>query len=75
MNDFKNVGSINIGLGFNAELEELAHKIDVHRDKLPGWPSEKLTVIAEHSSNLYELVPDQIMDQVRPSCHAQCNLA
>ena len=42
----------------------LAHKIDVSRERLPGWPSDKLTVLTEHSSVLYDIVPDQLMEQV-----------
>lgn len=57
-----------------AELEELAHKVDISREKVPSWPLDKLTVLAEHSSVIYDLMPDQLIEQVgmRPRRCSAC---
>ena len=38
--------------------------MEVGREKLASWPSEKLAVYAEHSSLFYDVMTDQIVDQV-----------
>ncbi|KAK9811206.1 hypothetical protein WJX73_010422 [Symbiochloris irregularis] len=48
----------------NKELEELTKKIEVGRDRIPSWPSDKLSVLAEHSSTLYDLLSHDLIDQV-----------
>ena len=39
--------------------------MEVGREKLASWPSEKLAVHAEHSSLFFDIMTDQIVDQVR----------
>ncbi len=34
------------------------------RDKIPGWPHDKLTVLAEQSSVFYDLMTPELLEQV-----------
>lgn len=44
------------------DLEDLTHRVDVGRDRLAAWPGDKLVAYAEHSSLLYDLMVDQVVD-------------
>jgi hypothetical protein len=46
-------------------VRKLTHKLDVGRDKISSWPSDKLVVNSEHSSLFYDIMTDQFVDQVR----------
>ena len=34
------------------------------RDKIPNWPHDKLTVLAEQSSVFYDLMTPELLEQV-----------
>ena len=40
--------------------------MEVGKDKLPSWPSDKLMVYAEHSSLFYDTMTDRVVEQVKP---------
>lgn len=48
----------------DSDLAVYSHTIDVSSDRLPRWPSDRLVVMAEHSSLLYDTMTDSMMDQV-----------
>lgn len=55
-------------LGAEKDLELFTKKVEVPKDRVAGWPGPKaLTVLAEHSSLLYDLMTDAMVSQVRPS--------
>ena len=47
-----------------AEVRKLARKMEVSRDRIASWPSDKLVIYAEHSSVFYDLMPEHIQEQV-----------
>ena len=49
---------------WRAEVAGLARKIEVARDRLPAWPSDKLMVLSESPSAFYDLMPPQLVEQV-----------
>ena len=49
---------------WRAEVAGLARKVEVAKDRLPTWPSDKLTVLAESPSAFYDLMPPQLIEQV-----------
>lgn len=49
------------------DVRNLAHKMEINRDKLPAWPSDRLLVYAEHSSLFYDIMTDQMADQAWPN--------
>ena len=53
------------------DIETFARRLDVTRDRIATWPSDSLVVFAEHPSLFYDLMTDQLLDQVR----AQLNRA
>lgn len=38
--------------------------MEVTRDKIPNWPHDKLTVLAEQSSVFYDLMTPELVEQV-----------
>ncbi|CAL5221103.1 g3236 [Coccomyxa viridis] len=46
------------------DLKLYTRKVDVTRDKIPGWPHDKLTVLAEQSSVFYDLMTPELLEQV-----------
>lgn len=51
----------------HADVKTFCRKVEVAKDRIPGWPSERLTVLAEHSSTFYDLMSDSVVEQVRQS--------
>ena len=47
------------------DVEKMAPRMDVARDRIAAWPSDQLVVFAEHPSLFYDLMTEQLMDQVR----------
>mmetsp|Transcript_18698 Transcript_18698/g.56548 ORF Transcript_18698/g.56548 Transcript_18698/m.56548 type:complete len:448 (+) Transcript_18698:187-1530(+) len=47
-----------------SDLAAFTHTIDVARDRLHRWPSDRLVVLAEHSSLLYDVMTEPMMEQV-----------
>ena len=47
-----------------ADVRKLARKMEVSRDRIASWPSDKLVIHAEHSSVFYDLMPEHIQEQV-----------
>ncbi len=47
------------------DIETFARRVDVTRDRIATWPSDSLAVFAEHPSIFYDLMTDQLLDQVR----------
>jgi hypothetical protein len=47
-----------------ADVKAFTRKVEVAKDRIPSWPHESLTVLAEHSSVFYDLMTDAMMDQV-----------
>lgn len=50
--------------GGEDDVRKLTHKLDVGRDKISSWPSDKLVVNSEHSSLFYDIMTDQFVDQI-----------
>ena len=48
-----------------SDLATFARTVEVAQDRLPGWPADRLVVLAEHSSLLYDTVTESIMEKVR----------
>ena len=46
-------------------MKTFCRKVEVAKDRIPGWPSERLIVLAEHSSIFYDLMSDSVVEQVR----------
>lgn len=46
------------------DLRLYTRKVEVAKDRLPSWPHEKLTVLAEQPSIFYDLMNDAMMEQV-----------
>jgi hypothetical protein len=49
-----------------ADVRTFAHVVAVGKNKMPNWPSDKLTVLAEHSSIFYDIMTEQLLDAVCP---------
>ena len=47
----------------------MTHRIEVTKDRLPDWPSDKLAVHGEHSTIFYDLVTEQLYNQVGRALH------
>jgi hypothetical protein len=52
-------------VGMGTDVRTFAHPVTVAKNKMPTWPSDKLTVLAEHSSLFYDLMNDQMLESVR----------
>jgi len=50
--------------GGGDDVRKLTRKLEVTRDKLPSWPSDKLVVHTEHSSLFYDIMSEGIVEQV-----------
>ena len=48
-----------------ADLRLYTRKVEVTRDRIPNWPHDKLTVLAEQSSVFYDLMTPEVLEQVR----------
>lgn len=48
----------------DSDLAVYAHTVEVSKQRLPQWPSDRLVVMAEHSSLLYDVMTESMMDQV-----------
>ena len=46
------------------DIERFGKRVDVTRDRIATWPSD-LVVIAEHPSIFYDLMSEQLLEQVR----------
>ena len=46
------------------DVEKMAPRVEVARDRIAGWPSDQLLVYAEHPTLFYDLMTEQLMDQV-----------
>jgi len=56
----------------NPDLDVLAHRVEIGRDRLPGWPSDALVVLADQSSAAHELISPAAMDAAfGPAAFAQ----
>ena len=49
---------------FPADLKLYTRKVEVTRDKIPSWPHDRLTVMAEQSSVFYDLMTPELVEQV-----------
>lgn len=61
----------------HADLKLYTRKVEVTRDKIPNWPHDKLTVLAEQSSVFYDLMTLEILEQVRIlflGCSLRCHV-
>ncbi len=47
-----------------ADLRLYMRKVEVAKDRLPSWPHDKLTVLAEQPSIFYDLMTEAMMEQV-----------
>jgi hypothetical protein len=47
-----------------ADLTTFTRKLEVPRERLPGWPGERLTVLAEQASVFYDLLTPDLMELV-----------
>ena len=52
------------GFGMHADLRLYTRKVEVAKDRLPSWPHDKLTVLAEQPSIFYDLMNETMMEQV-----------
>ena len=64
LNDTSSEGQISL-LSAIADVRNLTRKMEVGRDKLSTWPSDKLVVYAEHSSLFHDIMTEQMADQAR----------
>ena len=48
----------------HADLKLYTRRVEVTRDKIPSWPHDKLTVLAEQSSIFYDLMIPELVEQV-----------
>lgn len=48
----------------HADLKLYTRKVEVAKDRIPNWPHEKLTVLAEQPSIFYDLMSEAMLDQV-----------
>lgn len=48
----------------HADLKLFTRKVDVTKDRIPNWPHDKLTVLAEQPSIFYDLMTDVMLEQV-----------
>ncbi len=53
----------------HADLKLYTRKVEVTRDKIPSWPHDKLTVLAEQSSIFYDLMVPELVEQVTVLLH------
>ena len=51
--------------GAGADLKTYTRKLEVSREKLPGWPSDRLTVLVEQAAVFYDIMTPDIMERVR----------
>ena len=47
------------------DVEKMAKRVEVAKDRIAAWPSDQLMVYAEHPSLFYDLMTDQLLEQVR----------
>ena len=47
-----------------ADLRLYTRKVEVARDRIPNWPHEKLSVLAEQPSIFYDLLTPELLEQV-----------
>ena len=47
----------------DADVKTFCHRVEVTRDRIAAWPSERLAVLAEHSSVFYDLMSDSVLEQ------------
>jgi len=47
-------------------VRKLTRKLEVTRDKIASWPSDKLQVYSEQSSIFYDIMTNYLVDQVPP---------
>ena len=61
--------------GAAADLKTYTRKLEVSREKLPGWPGDRLTVLVEQAAVFYDIMTPDMMDLVRieplPRMHFQ----
>lgn len=48
----------------HADLKLYTRRVEVTRDKIPSWPHDKLTVLAEQSTVFYDLMIPELVEQV-----------
>lgn len=48
----------------HADLKLYTRNVDVAKDRIPSWPHDKLTVLAEQPSIFYDLMTDVMLEQV-----------
>ncbi len=47
------------------DIETFTRRVEVARDRIASWPADTLAVFAEHPSVFYDLMTDQLMNEVR----------
>jgi hypothetical protein len=48
----------------HADLKLYTRNVEVAKDRIPSWPHDKLTVLAEQPSIFYDLMTDVMLEQV-----------
>lgn len=46
------------------DLKAFTRKVEVSKDRIPTWPHDQLTVLAESASIFYDLMTEAMVDQV-----------
>jgi len=46
------------------DIEAFARRVEVARDRIATWPGDTLSVFAEHPSVFYDLMTDQLLNEV-----------
>lgn len=52
-------------------MKTFCRRVEVAKDRVAGWPAERLTVLAEHSSVFYDLMSDGVLEQARGPCRPE----
>ena len=47
------------------DIEKFGRRVEVGRDRIAAWPNDALSVFAEHPSVFYDLMTDQLLNEVR----------
>ena len=47
------------------DIEKFARRVEVGKDRIATWPGDVLAVFAEHPSIFYDLMTDQLLNEVR----------